>query len=115
MLHVTAALMSFRMVTLIPHHLPRLIGIAPANRVDGEAFYHQAAWAPGSQLASGAQGTLNATLKSIKDSSNSRSKPSLPKNVAGYIEGPEGSGPAGGMDSTLRATTDTGGGENDDV
>lgn len=115
MLHVTAALMSFRMVTLLPHHLPRLIGISPANRVDGDAFYHQAAWGPGGQLASGAQGSLMSGLKSIRDSNNSGSRTSLPRSTAGYIAGPEGTNGEGGMDSTLRATTDTGGEEDGDV
>ena len=55
MTQVTAALMSFRMVALLPHHLPRLIGFTAANRVDHEAFYNQAGWAPGEQVASGAQ------------------------------------------------------------
>src|SRR5208283_5962521 len=49
MTQVTAALMSFRLVALLPHHLPRLIGFTAANRVDHEAFYSQAAWTPGQQ------------------------------------------------------------------
>ena len=55
MTQVTAALMSFRMVALLPHHLPRLIGFTAANRVDHEAFYQQASWAPGNQVARGTQ------------------------------------------------------------
>ena len=47
MVHVIAALMSFRLVALLPHHLPRLIGFTAANRVDMEGFYQQAAWGPG--------------------------------------------------------------------
>ena len=88
MLHVTAALMSFRMVTLIPHHLPRLIGLAPANRVDSEAFYQQAAWGPGDQIARGSRQALGASLQSIKDGANRGSQQSLPRGPAGYIGGP---------------------------
>jgi hypothetical protein len=115
MLHVTAALMSFRMVTLIPHHLPRLIGIAPANRVDHEAFYQQAAWGPGGSVAGGAQRALGSSLKSIQDGAGRGSQQRLPRGPAGPIGGPSGQGAEGSMDSTLRATTDSnGGGENDE-
>jgi conjugal transfer/type IV secretion protein DotA/TraY len=50
MTHVVAALMSFRMVALLPHHLPRLVGFTAANRVDMEDFYQRGAWAPGNSL-----------------------------------------------------------------
>lgn len=43
MAHVTAALLSFRMITLLPHHLPKLIGFASSNRVDMEQFGRDAA------------------------------------------------------------------------
>ena len=46
MTHITAALMSFRLFALMPHHLPRLIGFSAANRVDTEAFYQQAGHGP---------------------------------------------------------------------
>jgi conjugal transfer/type IV secretion protein DotA/TraY len=36
--HVVAALLSFRMIALIPHHLPKLIGFAAGNRVDIDQF-----------------------------------------------------------------------------
>ncbi len=113
MLHVTAALMSFRMVTLLPHHLPRLIGIAPANRVDGEAFYQQAAWGDGQRIASGTRSALGGAVQAISQDAKSRSQQSLPRGPAGYIEGPQGQGSEGSMDSTLRATTDNNGGGND--
>ena len=36
--HVVAAIASFRMITLIPHHIPRMIGFSSANRVDMDEF-----------------------------------------------------------------------------
>ena len=51
MTHVVAALMSFRMVALLPHHLPRLVGFTAANRVDMEDFSQRAAWVPSGQVA----------------------------------------------------------------
>ena len=43
MTHVIAALTSFRMIYLVPHHLPRLIGFMAANRVDMDQFSRDAA------------------------------------------------------------------------
>ncbi|MBN8925220.1 MAG: DotA/TraY family protein [Rhodospirillales bacterium] len=109
MLHVTAALMSFRMVTLLPHHLPRLIGLAPANRVDTEQFYHQAAWGPGAQVATGTRYALQDGLSNAGGKTRN-----LPRSPTRAIGGPEGSS-SDAMDTTLRATTDPGGeGQNSD-
>ena len=113
MTQVTAALMSFRMVALLPHHLPRLIGFTAANRVDHEAFYQQAGWAPGNQVARGTQQAVTAGTRQLQG----RAK-QLRGGPAGYISGPSGnaaSGDEGGMDTTLRATTDPGARGEDDV
>ena len=110
MTQVTAAIMSFRLVALIPHHLPRLISFTAANRVDHEAFYNQAAWAPGQQVAQGAHGTLAAAVGENQQTRRLRGGP------AGYISGPGSDGAIDqeGMDTTLRATTDHGGEGQDD-
>ena len=44
MTNVTAAVMSFRMIALIPHHLPRLIGFSGGGRVDMNEFAQLAAY-----------------------------------------------------------------------
>ena len=103
MTQVTAALMSFRLVALLPHHLPRLIGFSSAGRVDMDDFAQRAAWAPGEQVAgSGARGI----------SSGSRNFGEAVGQLRGgstkLISGPgaETEGRTGeGMDSTLRATS----------
>jgi hypothetical protein len=108
MTHVVAALMSFRMVTLLPHHLPRLIGFTSANRVDMDAFQQQAAWNVGGQVAGGAQ---KAIASGSRDFGSAVGQ--LRSNPTGLISGPrsasngEEGGGSGGMDSTLRATTQT--------
>lgn len=106
MLHVTAALMSFRMAILLPHHLPRLINFSPANRVDAEQFYHQAAFGPGSEIATGTRKTLDAAMRQV---GSDAAQGSLPRRATGLIAGPGDQAAQGGMDSTLRATTDMGG------
>jgi len=103
MTHVVAALMSFRMVALLPHHLPRLIGFNSANRVDMEGFHQQAAWAPGGGIAQSAYAGIKAGATQFA------ARPRLSGGAAGYIAGPEGAAAEveGGMDTTLRATTDS--------
>ena len=105
MTHVVAALMSFRMVALLPHHLPRLIGFTAANRVDMDDFQQRAAFAPAGQVG-------RVTGKAIQAGSDhfSGGMKALSGGPAGYISGPSGQpgedgGAAKGMDSTLRATS----------
>jgi len=105
--HVIAALMSFRMVALLPHHLPRLLGFTAANRVDMEDFSQRGAWAPGREVA-------NYTATALGQGSRQfiGARRPLLGRPAGYISGAGGgSGGAqadtGGMDTTLRATTET--------
>ena len=112
MTQVTAAIMSFRLVALLPHHLPRLLGFTAANRVDGDAFHQQAAWVPGQQIASGSYRAIGAGAAAARQDNR------LQRGPAGYISGPsgyDGNAGAGGMDSTLRATTDQGGEGQEDV
>jgi conjugal transfer/type IV secretion protein DotA/TraY len=105
MTHVIAALMSFRMVALLPHHLPRLVGFTAANRVDMEDFSQREAWAPGGDVA-------NVTTKALRAGADRfiGSQGRLPEGPRGLISGPAGvsggaESAAGGMDTTLRATT----------
>jgi len=110
-LHIVAALMAFRMVALLPHHLPRLIGFTAANRVDMDSFMQRAALTPGEVTAGGTQRALQAGTGQFSEGMKG-----LSGGPAGYISGPggaseEASRQAGGMDSTLRATTNTAGNE----
>jgi len=102
MTNVVAALMSFRMVALLPHHLPRLIGFSAANRVDMEGFYQQAAMGPGSGIARDAFAGVRAGATQIAGGLRQ-----LPGGPAGYIPGRSfgANNAAGAMDTTLRATT----------
>jgi hypothetical protein len=112
MLQVTTAITSFRMIALLPHHLPRLLGFTAANRVDIEAFQQQAAWGAGQSVAGGTVKSMQSSLGAIKD--RAAQNKSLPRQPAGLISGPE-SGASEGLDSTLRATTNQGDQGADDV
>ena len=103
MTHVVAALMSFRMVTLLPHHLPRLIGFTSANRVDMDAFQQQAAWGVGGQVAANANRAVLGGSRQFGERVGQ-----LRGGPAGLISGPSAESAAAsteGMDSTLRATS----------
>jgi conjugal transfer/type IV secretion protein DotA/TraY len=116
MTHVVAAMMSFRMISLVPHHVPRLLGFTGAGRVDIDQFSRDAA-------VVGVGGTL-ATINSGLRAGLKAAGPAQVENNAGSpprLAGPGsgttttansagGSGKRGGsgMDTTLRAATDLG-------
>ena len=108
MAHVIAALMSFRMIALVPHHLPRLIGFVAANRVDMEDFSNRAGW-------HGMRDTAYNTRQSLEAAAQTGQygRRQLPPGPAGYLQGPGNVAKSGGpwaaadnMDSTMRAATD---------
>ena len=112
MTHVVAALMSFRMIALLPHHLPRLIGFTSASRVDMEDFQQRAAWGPGGPGGQVA-GFAGKSLRAGGDQFAQRVG-RLSSGSARYISGPKGASGEGaegseGMDSTLGATSNTSG------
>jgi len=95
--HVILALTSFRMISLVPHHLPRMIGFLPANRVDMDGFSREAGLV-------GTIGALRAVRNSLEVGANS---------AGGRLAPPRGRAERAsedsrsGMDSTMRAATDT--------
>ena len=117
MIHVVAAMMSFRMISLIPHHVPRLLGFSGGGRVDMDEFSRDAAVVG----VAGALGTINNGLLTAMEGAG---KPAHIGNRAGstpLLAAPgTGSGASGGtggasssrgssgMDTTLRAATDLG-------
>ena len=108
MAHVVTALMSFRMISLVPHHVPRLIGFWVADRVDMDTFSRDAA------LVGVAKGLI-AIKDGMEAGAGQRPGYQLGYNPVQYLNGPTagargngagGSAASGGMDSTTRAATD---------
>ena len=62
MTNVTAAVMSFRMIALIPHHLPRLIGFSGCGRVDMNEFAQLAAYEGARQSVDRSAGAAGGVL-----------------------------------------------------
>jgi hypothetical protein len=110
--HIVAAIASFRMITLIPHHVPRMIGFSSANRVDMDEFSRGAALI-------GANETLSTVRKSLGPkqitSESGKSGGQGDQKAIGSDRGrrdnssTNGSS-SSGMDTTVQATTDMGGG-----
>ncbi len=97
--NVTAAIMSFRMVSLIPHHLPRLIGFSAGNRVDMNEFAQLAAY-QGTRDTVERVGARTSQILSSRQTilpgpSSNTSRPALtaPQSTTGNL------------DSTLQAST----------
>ncbi len=103
--HIVCALLSFRMISLIPHHVPRLAGFGSANRVDMDQFGRDAALI-------GSAGAMRAIEGAVRPG---RPGPRDPGSQLSYgspsrLSAPEKSEQTGhntaGLDSTLRAATD---------
>jgi len=109
--HVVAAIASFRMITLIPHHIPRMIGFSSANRVDMDEF------AQGAGLI-GTQKSLTAlsdsvTPKRLTGAAGSKETQSGQKMIGSDAKGRDDQSATRqnhGVDTTVQATMDMGGG-----
>jgi hypothetical protein len=111
--HVVAAIASFRMITLIPHHIPRMIGFSSANRVDMDEFSRGAALIGANEtLSTVRRGLSPKQLTSDAGNSGGQSSQKLLGSNSGGRDGRPSteSGQGSGMDTTLQATTDMGGG-----
>jgi len=108
--HITAAILSFRMIYVVPHNLPALIGFGSHSRVDHDQFSQNAAWV-------GARGTLDTISEGLSPrkqqpqiGNNSGASSGQPLGITGprnQISGPRNqTGSAGHVDSTLQASTD---------
>lgn len=106
--HIIAAITSFRMIALIPHHLPRMLGFGSGNRVDMDEFSRGAALI-------GAQGTLDTVTGAVSP----RRLAAATRTVQNQLPAPRSAG--GGqtassttsgaqssthLDTTLQATTE---------
>ena len=108
--HVVAAITSFRMITLIPHHIPRMIGFSSANRVDMDQFAQGAALI-GTQKAVG-QIASGVQTKRIASDSGSAGGQGGQKQIgsAAKERNNSSSGSRSGIDTTTQATMAMGGG-----
>ena len=109
LIHIVAAVQSFRMITLIPHHLPRLIGFGSAGRVDMEQYARDAALVGIAGTMRRIQGGAGDTAKNVERGLTSGPTARLAAPTNPPDAGAGSSATANGMDSTLRAATDNSG------
>jgi hypothetical protein len=108
--HIVAAIASFRMITLIPHHVPRMIGFSSANRVDIDEFAQGAALI-GTQkaLTTIADGVNRKKLTSNGVQNEGPNDQKMIGSSSGN-RNTSSSGSSSGIDTTVQATMDMGGG-----
>ena len=111
--HVVAAIASFRMITLIPHHIPRMIGFSSANRVDIDEFSRGAALIGANEDA--VHGAEKPQPETTYVGGGKRRRTGRPKADRVDAQRSQRRNPlhdnTQGMDTTLQATTDMGGGQ----
>jgi conjugal transfer/type IV secretion protein DotA/TraY len=103
--HVVAAIASFRMITLIPHHVPRMIGFSSASRVDMDEFA-QGVGLIGTQKA---LATIDRNLQPKRLTSQSENSGGQSGQKSIGVSGRKDHSPNGSVDTTMQATMDMGG------
>ena len=115
MCHVVAALQSFQLISLIPHHLPKMIGFSGSNRVDMDQFSRDAAYVgAGGALTTIGRGVQPTQSAAARQDTQNQLGYSSQKLIGGPSAGISSSGSAASgrharMDTTLQATTDVSG------
>ena len=115
MCHVVAALQSFQLISLIPHHLPKMIGFSGSNRVDMDQFSRDAAYiGAGGALITIGRGVSPDNIALAGRNTQNQLQSSGQKAI-GYSPTRKSSnsaasnGQIGYTDTTLQATTDISG------
>ena len=106
--HITAAILSFRMIYLVPHHLPALIGFGGHGRIDHDEFSNAAAWVGTSSTLRTIRSGFSPPQMGRSQIGNNSGANSVPKAIGApqkalpnYSEKNNTN-----MDSTLHASTD---------
>ncbi|WP_166144077.1 DotA/TraY family protein [Methylosinus sp. RM1] len=113
LLHIVVAIKAFGLISLIPHHVPKMLGFSPANRVDMDEFSKAAAW-------TGTEGTIKTINRyarnQLSGSAGQSSESGVGSSTTPALSAPrkqltaprDGSAKGGSVDSTLSAQTDIG-------
>jgi len=100
LLHIVVALMSFRLISIVPHQVVKWVGFQPANRVDMEQFAEKAGMGGmGASVTTIADGLRHTVAAARNSGTLSRQR------YIGHRPDTQASGQSG-MDSTLRASTE---------
>ena len=109
LMHITLALVCFRLISVVPHQVVKLIGVAPANRVDMDQFSRDAGVVGMGTSLSAIRGGAQAAISSAAESNTAGAGfgPRLLANPAGRTPTQSASASRGaGSDTTLSAQAD---------
>ncbi len=106
LMHITLALVAFRLISVVPHQVVKLIGVQPANRVDMDQFGKDVGMIGTAGAMKAIQGGANAALATAKKGSEARQLMLANEGGAGGSNGGNGGRRTGGDDTTLAAAAD---------
>lgn len=106
LMHITLALVSFRLISVVPHQVVKLIGVQPANRVDMDQFGKDVGMIGTAGAMRSIQGGANAALTSAKRAGEMQQLKLADGTGGSGPKGGNGSRGAGGNDTTLAAAAD---------
>ncbi len=106
LMHITLVLVSFRLISVVPHQVVKLIGVQPANRVDMDQFGKDVGVIGTAGAMKAIQGGANAALTTAKKGSEARQLMLANGGGAGGSNGGNGGRRTGGGDTTLAAAAD---------
>jgi len=107
LLQMTVALMSFRLISQLPHQVVKMIGLQPANRVDMDRFAADAGMVGMNASLRGIQGGTGAMLEGATKASRPGGDGGGMRALADGSKSAENGGPKLlGNDSTLQAASE---------
>ncbi len=102
-MHLTLALVSFRLISVVPHQVVKLIGVQPANRVDMDQFGKDVGLVGMGATMRGIEGGARNVISSAGRASEAGGQRLLGH---GGGEAKTARGNAAGADTTLSAQSD---------
>lgn len=102
-MHITLALVAFRLISVVPHQVVKLIGVQPANRVDMDQFGKDVGMVGMGASMRGIEGGARNVLSSAGRASSGGGQRLLGNGGGG---GTKAGGSANGVDTTMSAQSD---------
>jgi len=103
LMHITLALVAFRLISVVPHQVVKLIGVQPANRVDMDQFSKDVGTVGMGATMRGIEGGARNVLSSAGRASGGGGQRLLGNGGSG---GTKAGGSANGVDTTMTAQSD---------
>lgn len=106
LMHITLALVAFRLISVVPHQVVKLIGFQPANRVDIERFSQDVGTVGTLGTMRAIQGGANSAVDSARSVGDERRRMLTDESGGGGGGGGRSRRTRSGTDTTLAAASD---------